>query len=155
VCELRWARKYLVVVLVLICLSARGVWAADWSCFVEAGRQYGVSPLLLYAIAVHESGMNPGAVNVNRNGTYDYGLMQVNTSWYRELGHERWMCLGDPCYNVYVAAWILSRCVARHGYNWNAVGCYHSSNPKYAQRYVKSIQGIVRKLMRHHGRIGG
>src|SRR5208337_1168273 len=107
-------------------------------CFEEAGATYEVSPQLLWAIAKTESRFNPGAVNYNKNGSFDYGLMQVNSSWYRELGHERWMRLGDACYNVQVGAWIFSQCVQRHGYTWAAVGCYNgvSSNAKarYADR---------------------
>ena len=81
-------------------------------CFEEAGEKYGVSPQLLWAIAKTESHFNPSAVNYNRNGSFDYGLMQVNSSWYGELGRERWMRLGDACYNVQVGAWILSQCIS-------------------------------------------
>jgi len=65
-------------------------------CFTEAGNSYNISPLLLWSIAKHESRFNPAAVNRNRNGTYDFGVMQINSSWYGVLGHERWMSLGDP-----------------------------------------------------------
>lgn len=54
-------------------------------CFEEAGNEYGVSPLLLWSIAKHESGMNPAAICRNGNGTYDYGLMQINSSWAKAL----------------------------------------------------------------------
>ena len=43
-------------------------------CFEEAGAAYGISPLLLWSIAKHESNFNPYAVGHNSNGTYDYGL---------------------------------------------------------------------------------
>ncbi|MGD0232133.1 MAG: lytic transglycosylase domain-containing protein, partial [Syntrophorhabdales bacterium] len=76
-------------------------------CFEEAGAKYGVSPQLLWAIAKAESNFNPAALNYNKNHSFDYGLMQINSSWYRELGHERWMRLDDACYNVQVGAWIL------------------------------------------------
>ncbi|EAU4137181.1 pilus assembly protein, partial [Salmonella enterica] len=50
-------------------------------CFSTAGKMYQIDPLLLEAIARHESGLNPRAMNLrNRNGTVDYGLMQVNSS---------------------------------------------------------------------------
>jgi conjugal transfer pilus assembly protein TraD len=39
------------------------------------------------------------------------------------------MRLGDPCTNVRTGAWILAQCVRRYGYNWKAVGCYHSNTP--------------------------
>jgi len=31
------------------------------------------------AVAIHESGLNPYAVNENTNGTFDYGLFQFNS----------------------------------------------------------------------------
>ena len=55
-------------------------------CFEEAGATYGVSPLLLWSIAKHESNMNPRAVGRNSNGTYGYGLMRINSSWAKVLG---------------------------------------------------------------------
>jgi soluble lytic murein transglycosylase-like protein len=117
-------------------------------CFEEAGEKYGVSPQLLWAIAKTESCFNPRAINYNQNGSFDYGIMQVNSSWYSELGRERWMHLGDACYNVQVGAWILSRCVQRYGYTWVAVGCYNAfSKDKravYANRVYRNLQVAAR-----------
>ena len=45
----------------------------------EAGDKYNIDPLLLLAIAKAESGLKVNAVNKNSNGTYDYGLMQINS----------------------------------------------------------------------------
>ncbi len=116
-------------------------------CFEEAGEKYGISPQLLWAIAKTESHFNPVAVNYNRNGSFDYGLMQVNSSWYGALGHERWMRLDDACYNVQVGAWILSQCVQRYGYTWAAVGCYNAfSDDKravYANRIFRVLEAAA------------
>lgn len=117
--------------------------AASAFCFEEAGNEYGVSPLLLWSIAKHESGMDPKAICRNVNGTYDYGLMQINSSWAKALGAGRWMRLGDPCTNVRTGAWILAQCVRRHGYNWKAVGCYHSNTPGRRERYAGRIASII------------
>jgi soluble lytic murein transglycosylase-like protein len=117
---------------------------ASWGfCFEEDGNEFGVSPLILWGIARHESGMNPEAIGRNGNGTYDYGLMQINSRWAKVLGKERWQRLGEPCVNVRTAAWILSRCVRRHGYNWKAVGCYHSNTPGKRERYAGRIASII------------
>ncbi len=112
-------------------------------CFEEAGNEYGVSPLLLWSIAKQESGMNPAAICRNGNGTYDYGLMQINSSWASVLGKKTWKKLGDPCTNVRTGAWILAQCVRRHGYNWRAVGCYHSNTPGRRERYAGRIASII------------
>lgn len=113
-------------------------------CFEEAGERYGVSPRLLWAIAKTESNFNPTAVNHNKNGSFDYGVMQINSSWYWELGHERWMLLNDACYNVNVGAWILSRCVQRHGYTWAAVGCYNGASKDKMMVYSNMVYGNLK-----------
>ena len=114
-------------------------------CFEEAGATYGVSPLLLWSIAKHESNMNPSAVGRNSNGTYDYGLMQINSTWAGALGRSLWMSLGDPCTNVKTGAWILSRCIRRHGYNWKAVGCYNSNTPRLRTKYAVRIAAVMKQ----------
>ncbi len=40
---------------------------------------------LLRSIAEAESGLNPAAINRNSNGTYDFGVMQINSSWEKIL----------------------------------------------------------------------
>lgn len=44
--------------------------------------QYNVPPYLVASIILVESGGNPSAVGYNPNGTIDYGLMSLNSSWY-------------------------------------------------------------------------
>ena len=144
IASVRFTRTWLFAV-VLVVLASQHLCAF---CFEEAGEKYGVSPQLLWAIAKTESCFNPRAINYNQNGSFDYGIMQVNSSWYRELGRERWMRLGDACYNVQVGAWILSRCVQRYGYTWAAVGCYNAfSKDKravYANRVYRNLQVAAR-----------
>lgn len=127
----------------LIILSLLIPASASAFCFEEAGNEYGISPHLLRSIAQQESGMNPLAIGRNVNGTYDYGLMQINSRWAKVLGMENWMKLGDPCTNVRTGTWILAQCVRRHGYNWKAVGCYHSNTPGKRERYANRIAATM------------
>jgi len=131
--------KFITLIILILFIPA----LASAFCFEQAGNEYGVSPLLLWSIAKHESGMNPAAVCRNSNGTYDYGLMQINSSWAKVLGKGTWRRLGDPCTNVRTGAWILAQCVRRHGYNWRAVGCYHSNTPGRRERYAGRIASII------------
>lgn len=117
-------------------------------CFQEAGQRYAVSPQLLWAIAKAESSLNPSAVNHNRNGTVDIGLMQVNSLWAGQLG-PTWAYLHDPCTNVMAGAWILSQCVRDYGYTWQAVGCYHSRTPTRRDAYAARIAAILEKEARN------
>ena len=115
-------------------------------CFEEAGATYGIPPLLLWSIAKHESNLNPRAIGRNKNGTYDYGLMQINSCWADALGRERWKSLREPCTNVKTGAWILSRCIRRHGYNWKAVGCYNSNSPRLGTKYAVRIAAVLKQV---------
>jgi hypothetical protein len=96
-------------------------------CFEEAGREYAVPWRLIETLAETESGMNPGALNVNTNGSFDIGLMQVNSYWVQVMGLDKERLASDPCYNVMTGARILKRCIDRYGYNWEAVGCYNAT----------------------------
>lgn len=71
--------------------------------------------------------MNPEARGINPNGTYDIGLMQINSSWLQTLKTYKLneKSLKDPCLNLKVGAWILSRNVHQYGWNWEAIGAYN------------------------------
>jgi soluble lytic murein transglycosylase-like protein len=112
-------------------------------CFAEAGEIYNISPELLWGIAKHESGLNPYAINRNSNGTYDYGVMQINSSWAKTLGIERWAKLSDPCINIKTGAWILRQCINDYGYGWKAVGCYNSKIPAKGEKYARKVAGTL------------
>lgn len=113
-------------------------------CFEEAGRLYGISPILLEAISEVESGGNPRAINRNADGSYDFGVMQINSFWAKYLGWENWLLLGDPCFNVKVGAWILAQCFQKYGHTWEAVGCY---NARSAHKRVLYANRVYRKLI--------
>jgi soluble lytic murein transglycosylase-like protein len=132
---------------VLLGLSAFSTKQAEAFCFENAGNKYGISPTLLHAISQRESSFNPAAINYNTNGSYDFGLMQINSSWepsLRKLGIP-WNSLADPCTNVMVGAWVLSGCIRDYGYTWPAVGCYNSRTPSKRDRYAEKIARIVRQ----------
>ena len=139
------------ILILLLGIFAFSTKPADAFCYQEAGTRYGISPTLLYAISKGESSFNPVAINYNTNGSYDYGLMQINSSWeptLRKLGIP-WNTLADPCTNVMVGAWVLSQCIQDYGYTWPAVGCYNSRTPSKRDRYAARIARIVRQNLPH------
>jgi soluble lytic murein transglycosylase-like protein len=123
-------------VFLLACICGRVV---SGSCWESAGQQYAVEPRLLYAIAEVESGLNSQAVNHNKNGTRDLGVMQINSVHLPRLaekGITERRLLEEPCVTINVGAAILAEFIAKHGYNWTAVGAYNagSANDRHAAR---------------------
>ncbi|MDA8428596.1 MAG: lytic transglycosylase domain-containing protein [Geobacteraceae bacterium] len=115
-------------------------------CFQEAGQLYGINPLVLRSIAKVESNTKPDTIHENSNGTFDVGLMQINTIWKMTLGEERWRFLGDACYNTKTGAWILASCISKYGYNWKAIGCYNSQTPEKSEMYAKRVFSQLERL---------
>ena len=148
--------KYLTLAFALSILSLQSAFARqadaiqDWACWYQAGQVYRVSPVLLYTIAMVESGNNPRAINKNKNGTEDIGLMQINSShlsWLEKYGITREMLLEDPCLNVHVGAYILAENISRYGYSWEAVGAYNAKSPEKRARYTKKVWNMYLKLI--------
>ena len=104
-------------------------------CFDEAAQEHGMNANLLRGIARVESNNNATAINHNRNGTTDLGIMQINSSWIRPMGLNEKELLKNPCYNVKTAAKILKQCMDKHGYTWEAIGCYNAFNPHSRAKY--------------------
>ncbi len=91
-------------------------------CVAQASQRYQVPELLLYSIMKQEGGA-PGVAHKNRNGTYDLGRMQINTSWLPVIapfGYSRARLLRDDCANIMVAAWILRGNQIKAGGTWAA-----------------------------------
>ncbi|MCP1465923.1 transglycosylase SLT domain-containing protein [Pseudomonas sp. S3E17] len=112
-------------VLILLCLTA----TAQANCWQLAASRYHVDPLLLYAIAKVESGLNPSARNLNSDGSQDIGLMQINSRHLPALarfGITEQHLITQPCTSVMVGAWILAGFIREQGYGWQAVGAYNA-----------------------------
>ena len=133
-----------------IALSLAALATPASACWEEAASYYGVSAHLLYAIAKTESGLNPRAINrSNKNGTYDIGLMQINSRWLPMLlkhGIEEQQ-LYDPCTSIQVAAWILADNMRRMGSTWEAVGAYNARDAalrvKYAWKVYRNLDAAA------------
>lgn len=111
---------------------------------------------LVESVARQESSLNPWAVNVagrdfypvsreeaehiitaaeRAGASYDVGLMQINRWWIRRYGISPASLL-NPDINKKWGTWILAQEIARHGYNWRAVGKYHSPDAERGRRYA-------------------
>lgn len=106
-------------------------------CIAAAADYHGVNPYLLRAILMVESQLNPKAVNINKNGTRDIGVAQINSIHLPVLQSHgiKENHLMDACVNTYVGAWLLRKQIARYGMNWFGVAAYHSVTPDKNFRY--------------------
>jgi len=130
----------IVVLMILISLSLYGTSRFE-PIFQKAGHDFGIEPSLLARIATIESSMNPRAINQNKNGTVDIGLMQINSMHLKRLSSigVTKQALLDPEVNIYVGALLLSSHIRKRGYNLSAIGCYHSANPVFKNQWLKRL----------------
>ena len=139
--------------------------ATGTEIFDEPCRRYNVPKRLVLAIAKQESGLKPWVINVAgkdfnaksreealgiihaarmRGLSHDIGIMQINDWWLRKLNIAPETAL-EPENNITLGVWILAREIRRHGYNWKAVGAYHSPTPWRQQQYVQRVARYYHK----------
>lgn len=148
-------RRVVLVLLLIVLAEPAHAW-----CWSAAAARYHVDPLLLYAIAKVESGMNPQATAWNRDGSHDIGLMQINSRHMHELaafGITEQHLRMEPCAAIMSGAWILARFVRQFGYDWTAVGAYNAgSDPRrdaLRQRYAMRVWVYYRQLVSWRARM--
>lgn len=127
------------VVSTLLCIVA--LWSgsayAAVDCWQLAGQHYNIDPVLLYAICLQESSHNASLIHYNNDGSYDIGLMQINSSHLPELrtqGITQKKLLNNTCLSIMVAASLLSDYTKRFGRTWEAVGAYNAGTGTSAKR---------------------
>ena len=120
--------------------------------FVEAGKKYGIDPQLLWAIAKTESQLNPNALNQNnKNGSYDIGIMQINSIHLNELWTKYGISEDDlynPRLNIHIGAKILKDCLNKYDNNLiNGITCYNGriENNPYGERVLDNLMQARRK----------
>ncbi len=108
-------------------------------CINYAAITYHVPATLILTILSLEKGVI-GMAKANKNGSYDYGPMQINSIWLKKIqayGYSRQQIQYDPCINVMVGTWILSTRIADSKTLWTGVGAYHSRTPHLNADYRK------------------
>lgn len=123
------------------------------TCWDKAGQTYGLDPWLLLSIALTESSFKEGIKSKNTNGTYDLGLMQINTIHTKYFSEKFGLTQADLQYNscagVMAAGHLLKQSIQRYGYNIDGIGGYHSRTPhlrkKYGNKVIKNYNQLVSK----------
>ena len=139
--------------LAVACLLSTSAASAAPDCWRAAGQRHGIDPLLLYAIASAESSLDARAINRNRDGSHDIGLMQINSMHLPDLARQgitRQRLLDEPCLSIDVGASILSGFIRRHGRTWRAVGAYNAGSASDREaartRYVERVWPLYLEL---------
>jgi soluble lytic murein transglycosylase-like protein len=118
-------------------------------------------PSLLRTIGEVESGLNPYALNIGGKSyfpgsveealkliegkkSFDIGIMQINKKWFDRYNYS-YRSGFDPCWNITMGAYILAYEVARHGYNRETAGRYHSPNSVNKYKYMFRIAKKLKK----------
>lgn len=125
-------------------------------CWRNAGKRYGIDPLLLVAIGTVETQLRSNTIHINSDGSRDLGLMQINSVHLPRLeqhGVTAAMLLENPCVSIMTGAEILAQNVKRHGYNWDAVGAYnagsradrHALRMRYAGKVKREYVRLTQK----------
>lgn len=118
-------------------------------CINRAAVVYHVPATVILSVIKKEGGRN-GDANKNRNGTVDYGVMQINSIWLPKLaayGYTQNDIQYNACKNVGVGTWILSQSIASNKSVWIGIGNYHSKTPVFNKKYRASIYEDNQKLL--------
>ncbi len=121
------------------------------SCLVAASKAYHV-PLTILSGVIAQEGGKTGKTSKNKNGTIDYGPMQINTvmlSGLAKQGITPYAVANNGCLNIYIGAAILKQHADKsHGNWWLAAGKYHSKTPKHRDSYLLKVAQKVQKLIK-------
>ena len=124
------------------------------ACMSLVAQLYVLPPRVLPSIQKIEGG-RPGLVMTNRNGSEDYGVMQVNSIWLPYLSRYtgldqavvRERLINRSCFNIAAAGLLLRTHLDRaQGDLMTAIGNYHSHTPVYHNSYRLRVTDAARAI---------
>ena len=96
---------------------------------IYKAQQNGIDPDLVFCIMWRESNFNPNSIGRNTNGTYDYGLMQINSSNFsflsQKIGITSMYDLLDPYKNIDCGVYYISAYMRKYNDYNKALMCYN------------------------------
>jgi hypothetical protein len=112
------------------------------SCINAAAYEYQIPAKLIISVLNIERG-KVGLISKNKNSSYDIGPMQINSLWLVDLkryGITQHDLQYDPCINVKVGTWILSKAIANGSNLLGGIGDYHSHTPVNNSSYSQKVK---------------
>ena len=138
--------------LAVACLLSASAASAAPDCWRAAGQRHGIDPCCSMPSPAR-SRRSMRAINRNRDGSHDIGLMQINSMHLPDLARQgitRQRLLDEPCLSIDVGASILSGFIRRHGRTWRAVGAYNAGSASDREaartRYVERVWPLYLEL---------
>lgn len=125
------------------------------TCWDISGQKHNLNPLLLMAIGSVESSLREGIASRNTNGSYDLGIMQINTihlPYFKKMGYSRHDLQHNSCKNIIAAGYLLKSSIKRYGYNVNGIGGYHSNTPHLRIKYGRKVLKEYNRLASLYGK---
>lgn len=104
----------------------------------EAARKNKIDAQLLIRIAYTESRFKESAIRVNKNGTIDYGMFQINSVHWSTMCKE--LDITTLKGNTACAAKLISLIKSKHGNDPHWIGRYHSKTPSKKLKYFKLLK---------------
>jgi len=156
---------FIILIIFNVSISAESISDRIIKCVIESSNKYNIPVELILAIIEVESNFNIYAINIEgqskyfknkvdlmreinsiskTNKSFDVGLMQINSWWFEKLGYSYEDGL-NVCFNIDLGSYILAYEINKNGYNWNAIGRYHSKNDKRNKQYVLKIYNVLKK----------
>ncbi len=117
------------------------------ACMALVASIYHLPPRVLPAIQKVEGGM-PGSISHNKDGSDDFGVMQVNSRWLPTLANYtgltpevvRSRLILQPCFNIAAGGAILRTYLDEtHGDLMLAIGDYHSHTTVLNRDYQAKV----------------
>jgi len=129
-------------------ISALLIHGVPIECINRAAITYFVPAKVIISVLETENGKN-GQAKPNKNGTIDYGVMQINSVWLKKIEHYGYnakMIQYNPCANVAVGTWILSQRIADKQNIWSGIGNYHSYTPNLSANYQLNVSHKLEQI---------
>jgi hypothetical protein len=129
-------------------ISALEIQGVPIECINKAAVIYHIPAKLIVSILAVEGG-RVGLASANKNGTFDYGPMQINSIWLSRIeayGYTKQQLQYDPCANVMVGAWIISQNIADASTLWRGIGGYHSHTTPLNYYYQTKVSEVYQLL---------
>jgi len=119
---------------------------------------YHIDSKLVMAVIDSESEGNPNAVNRNKNGSTDHGLMQINSINHKWLSEELGITdFHDPSQNIQAGCYILSLLTAKYDNYHRVLMSYNMGEGRTRQLWRQGIRTsqYSRKVMKKYQSLRG